>query len=189
MSSAPDQVSRLISDFFMKRISEPELLSGLGIAKEEAPSLAKDLLERAKAAQDPDAVENGVFIMYRFGYDARFANILNALATEPWHKKHEDIVFALGKIKDPSSVPVLARTAVAAHPYLEDDEAFALGVKSIYALKNIQTPEAVKVLGDLARSGNEVLADAAKGRLKDLSKNASTESVRLLAADLIAANG
>jgi hypothetical protein len=189
MSFAPDQVSRLIADLFMKRISEPEFLSELGITKENAPGLAKELLDSAKAARDPEGVENGVFLMYRFGYDPSFVGILNALATEPWHKKHEDIVFALGKLKDPSSVPALAGSATATHPYLEDDEAFALGVKSVYALKSIQTPEAIRILGDLARSGNEVVADAAKGRLKDLSRNAATETARHLAGELAAGLG
>jgi HEAT repeat protein len=91
---------------------------------------------------------------------------------------HEDIVFALGKLKDPSSTRILGETAVAKHSYLEHDEAFALGTKSIYALKNIGTPEAVRILGDLARNPNEALRKAALGRLKDIAKNGSTEAVR-----------
>lgn len=182
MSPDPEVDPQLILDLLLDRITESEFLAITGLEKESIPALSKSILARALAENDPDAVESGLFLMFRFGRDPSSLDLLNALALESWHKRHEDIVFELGKIKDPSSVPVLAQTAVANHKYLENDEAFALGSKSIYALRNIGTPEAVEVLAGLARSPNEILRKTAIGRLKDLAAKHPSESIRRLAA-------
>jgi HEAT repeat protein len=113
--------------------------------------------------------------------------VYNALALEPWHFRHEDIVFALGLIKDPSSVPVLPQTALAKHPYLENDEFFALGSKSIYALENIQTPEAIRVMGELAKNENEVIREIARKRLNAIAENGLTEANKAAAKAILEA--
>ncbi len=183
MPSDPEVDMQSILDLLLNKITESEFLVKTGLEKESIPALSKKILTRALAEKDADAVESGMFLMARFGYAGQdFLNVLNTLALEPWHQRHEDIVFQLGKIKDPSSVPVLAQTAIANHKYLENDEAFALGSKSIYALRNIGTPEAVDVLSDLARSPNEILRKTASGRLKDLATKHPSESIRSLAA-------
>lgn len=182
MPSDPEVDMQLILDLLLNRITESDFLATTGLEKESIPALSKKILARALAEKDADAVESGLFLMFRFGYDLSFLDLLNTLALEPWHQEHEDIVFELGKIKDPSSVPVLAQTAVAKHKYLENDDAFALGSKSIYALRNIGTPEAVAVLADLACSPNEILRKTAIGRLKDLATKNPSESIRSLAA-------
>lgn len=183
MPSDPEVDPKLIMDLLLDRIPESEFLAKSGLEKESIPALSKKILTRALAEKDPDAADSGMFLLFRFGYGGQdFLSIFNALALEPWHREHEDIVFELGMIKDPSSVPVLAQTAVAKHKYLENDDAFALGSKSIYALRNIGTPEAVEVLADLARSPNEILRKTAIGRLKDLATKNPSESIRSLAA-------
>jgi HEAT repeat protein len=184
MPSVPDETQRQILDLLLKRIPEEEFLSRLGLPKDGVSPFANSVLRSALEEKDPDAVDAGISLMYHFGYDTSFLDALNALAVEPWHKRHEDIVFALGKLKAPSSIPALAQSAQARYAYLEDDEAFALGSKSIFALRNIGTPEAIRIIGDLARSDNEVLRKTAIGRLKDLAKNAATEECRSLAAAL-----
>jgi hypothetical protein len=100
------------------------------------------------------------------------------LALEPWHFQHEDIVFDLGLLKDPSSVDVLKKTALAKHPYLENDEFFVLGTHSIHALENIQTPEAIGAIGELAKNDNEILSKRAIERLKNIVAKGETESAK-----------
>jgi len=171
--SDPDQ--KLILDFIAKRIPEEDFLRRLEFRSEPGLPLPLSLLQRALLEKDADAVEFGSMLMYRLGITPDYLSILNALAEEPWHRTHEDIVFALGKIQDPASVDTLSRTAVAKYPYLDYDEAFALGTKSIYALWRIRTAEAVAKLGVLARNENEVLRTTARERLADLAEKGAPE--------------
>jgi HEAT repeat protein len=185
MPSAPENQKQLFSDLFFERISEDEFLEKFQKTRENISPAILEMLNYGLKEKASDAVEDAIPLMYRFGISKEYLEVLNSLAEEPWHHRHEDVVFALGKIKDPSSVDILARTAVAKHPYLEDDEAFALGTKSIYALKNIQTPEAIEKLGQLARNENDVLRTTAIGRLKDIAKKGESETARAVAQSVL----
>lgn len=173
MSSDHDKRWKLLSDLFFGRISEEDFLHEFGATKETIGSVILGMLKQGLDNRQGDVIEEAIPLMYHFGITKDYLGILNVLALEPWHRKHEDIVFALGKLKDPSSVDVLARTAEAKHPYLEDDEAFALGTKSIHALRNIQTPEAMKKLGALARYENEILRKTALRLLTQVAEAGS----------------
>lgn len=176
MNYAPSDKTKLVYALMGKRISEEQFFREFPATRENIHALITEMLERGLAEKNPDLIESAIPLAYRYGISKDFLHSLNALAREPWHFRHEDIVFALGKIKDPSSVEVLSDTAVAAHPYLENDEFFALGSKSIYALENIQTPEAIKILGGLARNENEILRATARKRLEVISKNPESAS-------------
>lgn len=183
MSSVPDKrQKKLILDFSLKRISENQFFQEYPSSREKIGSLTQSMLWDALNQKDADGVSFGVLLMYHFGITKDFLEVLKILAEEPWHQTHEDIVFALGKLKDPSSIEILSRTAVAVHPYLDIDEAFALGTKSIYALEKIQTPEAIQKLGDLAKSENEILRKAAITCLKYIMEKGETETLRAAAA-------
>jgi hypothetical protein len=75
--------------------------------------------------KNADVIESAVPLMYKFGISKDYLNALNALALEPWHHKHEDIVFALGKLKDPSSTDVLYKTSTAHHAYLDVQDRYS----------------------------------------------------------------
>lgn len=185
MPSVPENQKQLFRDLFFKRISEDVFLEKFQKTRKSIGPAILELLERGLVEKDSDAVEAAMPLMYRFGISRDYLDVLNSLAEEPWHRKHEDVVFALGKIKDTSSVDILSRTAITNHPYLEDDEASALGTKSIYALKNIQTPEAIAKLGQLARNENDVLKTTAIGRLKDIAKKGDSESTKSAAPSIL----
>jgi len=163
-------MSALFSDLFLKRISEEKFLEEFHATRETIGGRILDMLEKGLLEKDRHSIESAIPLMYHFGISREYLGHLNALALEPWHGRHEDVVFALGKLKDPSSTDVLSATAIAEYPYLEDDEAFALGTKSIYALENIGTPEAIRKIGELAKSENAILKATAINRLKNTVK-------------------
>lgn len=185
MSFVPERDRKLILDLMLGRTPEDGFLREYGARREEMPAKSLEMLRRALAEKDPQGVEFGKLLMFKFGFSKEFLDILNQLAEAPWHTRHEDVVSALADLKDPSSVEILARTAVASHPYLEFDKAFALGTKSIYALWGIQTPEAVAKLGELARNKNRVLKSTAKDRLKDIAKKGTSESAKAAAKQML----
>ncbi len=175
MSYVPSRQTKLVFDLMHKKISEEQFFKEFPASKENIKTVILDLLKRGLRGKDPDPVHCATPLAYRYGISREYLDLFNSLALEPWHFRHEDIVFALGKLKDPTSVEVLAKTALARHPYLEDDEFFVLGTKSIHALENIQTPEAIRVLGELAMNENEVLRTRAIERLRNLVKNGESE--------------
>ena len=91
------------------------------------------------------------------------------LSEASWHFKHEDIVSTLDYLGDNRSVEALYAAALAKFDYLNFDEAYALAVKAIYALRNIGSPEAIEKLKILSESNNEVIAHNATKRLKEIT--------------------
>lgn len=185
MPSAPENLHELVWDLFSKRISKDDFPAAIHATLENMPSVISQLFAQGIQEKNPELIGSASILMYTYGIDGIYLEHLNALANETWHRNHEDIVFALGKIKDPSSVEPLSKSALVQHPYLENDDAYALGSKCIYALKNIQTPEAIHVLGDLARNENEILRTTAIGRLEDIAKKGESEAARTLAQTLL----
>lgn len=181
MSYVPNEKTKLVYALMAKRIPEEQFFRDFPATRESIHEVILSLLERGLDEKDVDSIEQAIPLAYRYGLSKDFLSALNALAVEPWHYRHEDIVFALGKLKDPSSVPILARTAEARHPYLEEDEFFALGSKSIYALENIGTVDAVRVLGILAESPNDVLRNTARKRLKNITESGEREDAKAAA--------
>ncbi|HKP96265.1 MAG TPA: hypothetical protein VJ385_10945 [Fibrobacteria bacterium] len=181
MSFLAESQRKLILDLLLKRIPEERFFSDYPADPRSIHSLILGMLQRGLAEKDADAVDLGLMLMHRYGVSKDYLEVLHALALEPWHTSHENVVSGLAKIKDPSSVDVLARTAVAHHAYKEWDKAFALGTKSIYGLWEIQTPEAVAKLGELIGNKNRVLKSTAKELLQDIAKEGNSESARAAA--------
>jgi hypothetical protein len=186
MTYTPSEKTKLVYALLNKKLTEDDFFRQFPGSKENVHDIISELLHRGLAERNPDYVEMAVPLAYRYGISKDFLEVFNILALEPWHFRHEDIVFALGKLKDPSSVDVLAKTVHAKHPYLENDEFFALGSKSIYALENIGTQEAVRVIGTLADDENEILRTTSRKRLKNISEKGLSDASKNAAIAILA---
>ncbi len=185
MSYVPSRKTKLVYDLMNKRISEEQFFLEFPAVREKIGMVILDLLECGLAEKNADLIESAIPLAYRYGLSNEYLGAFNILALVPWHFRHEDVVFALGLLKDPTSIEVLAKTALAKHPYLENDEFFALGSKSIYVLRNIGTSEAIQKIGELARNENEVLKSTAIGRLKEIANKGESDALRAEAQSLL----
>jgi hypothetical protein len=182
-----DSDKKFIMDFLLKKIPEPDFLAGFNATPETVRSRVVQMLQRCLDEKDVDAAQYGLLLTHRFGFDISFLNVLNELAEAPWHTAHENAVSALAKLKDPSSVPVLARVAVVHYPYKSWDKAFALNTKAIHGLWAIGNEDAIRALGDLTKNENRVIKSTAKELLRDLVKNSSSPGAKSLAKDMLKA--
>jgi hypothetical protein len=175
-----ERQKELIFSFALGNMSEAELLREFPWSSEEKASLGIVVLDFALSHRDADAVEAGLVLADLFGMDGRHIPILERLAGEDWHRQHEDIVFALGKLASPTSVEVIYEAARSRNPYLQEyDDSFELRSKCIHALGNIGTVGAVRRLERL----HELLEDSqlqAKivRRLRELASDGASEEVR-----------
>jgi hypothetical protein len=122
-------------------------------------------LVTATQSGDADAVDNAFMQAFQVGMTAEFVPVLIDLLGKPWHCKHEDIVSALQRLKDPRAVDSLYHAALISHAYLDYDEFFGLARKCTWALADIGTVEAQSRLKSLAQSENAQIAQYAQKRL------------------------
>jgi hypothetical protein len=170
MSSVSERECQLILALLTGRIPEDEFYRELPCKPDEASEHGFAMLRRAVEERDPVGVEFGLYLGHRFGISQKYLDVLLVLAGENWHERHEDVIDGLAKLGSPESVDAFYRAALVKHPYLEYDEAYALGVKCIYALGKIQSMEAVVRLGELLRSGNSVLESEAGAQLARIKR-------------------
>jgi len=170
----------LIFAFALGEVSEVDFLRAFPWPAAEKTSLGLAVLEFALSHQDADAVEAGIVLGNSFGMDGRYVGMLERLATQDWHKKHEDIVFALSKLASPTSVEAISEAARSRHAYLEEyDDSFELRSKSIHALGKIGTPKAVRELGRLHQIfENSALREKIVRRFQDLASDGASEETR-----------
>ncbi len=83
-----------------------------------------------------------------------------------WHRRHEDVASALGRLRSPASVGALVYLARWVPAYLEFDDARALAVKAIWALGGIGGEAAHEALRSLAGSECGVVAENAVAQLQ-----------------------
>ena len=127
--------------------------------------LALKALVAAAQSDDPDTVEYALIQALQAGITVEYTPILIELLSMPWHRKHEDIVSALQRLKDPRAVDSLYRATLVSHAYLDYDEFFGLARKCTWALADIGTVEAQSRLKSLAQSANAQIAQYAQKRL------------------------
>ena len=127
--------------------------------------VALKALVAAAQSGDPDAVENALIQGFQVGITAEYVPVLIELLSTKGHRKHEDIVSALQRLKDPRAVDSLYRAALVSHAYLDYDEFFGLARKCTWALADIGTVEAQSRLKSLAQSENAQIAQYAQKRL------------------------
>lgn len=76
------------------------------------------------------------------------------------HQRHEDIVFDLGLLGNPSAIPAIVKAVTAPFPYLEQwGNLHAFQRKCAYALTRIGTLESREVLEQLARHSDNHLRE------------------------------
>lgn len=143
----------------MKKTIEPEVfLDEFTVDISSNPTYIRELLEKAFIDQEAYDVEFLLTAIFKFNlFNEDHINILCKLMNESWHFQHENIASIFQKMKSESTIDSLYKTALAKFEYLEYDEAFALAVKCIWALGNINTPEARVKLEMLAQSEKEVI--------------------------------
>lgn len=175
MSVVGERERRLILDLLLKRISEDEFYRSYPLARGEASHAGQVMLARALKERDAAGAEFGLYLGARFGITDEYLDVLLELATAPWHERHEDIVDALAILKSPKSVDTLVRAATTSYPYRDYDQFNSLGVKCVYALAKIGTPEAVAGLRKLKNSGDPNVAREAGRHLRRIDGIADEE--------------
>lgn len=122
-------------------------------------------LRSAMDSEDGVGVELALYQAYSAGLTPPLAPALIELIGATYHRRHEDVAFALQQLRPREAVQALHRAALDRHEYLEYDEHFGLARKCTWALADIGTPEAKAALVDLASADNEVIAGYAQKRL------------------------
>ncbi|MHB8065639.1 MAG: hypothetical protein ACYDG2_23975 [Ruminiclostridium sp.] len=130
------------------------------------PRYICELLETALFEHEANDVEYLLTAIFHFKlFIEDYVDILCKLISETWHFQHENIASIFQKIKSPKTVECLYKTALTQFEYLEFDDAFALAVKCIWALGDINTTESREKLILLTQSENEIIKDNATNQL------------------------
>lgn len=116
-------------------------------------------------AMDADQVERVLNECFRSGFTCEYVPALVQLLGTAWHFRHEDVVSALQRLKDPRAVDGLYQEALVSYEYLNYDEFFGFARKCTWALADIGTPEAKAKLQLLAQVNNIMVAGYAQRRL------------------------
>ena len=114
-------------------------------------------LEETRSEQNWYLFEGFVNVAYRRPDIRQAPALCSALALRSGEVNNEDIVDALGEVRDPASIDCLA-AVIRWEP--DWDEFRGLAVKCVWALAAIGTPEAWAVLDEAAATGPEVVREA-----------------------------
>jgi hypothetical protein len=160
------QERQLILDLTIHGLSQEEFLRRFRPAAAHGTKLSLELLEEAYREKNPEDVEYALMVGFTFGFSTEYLEILRRLSEADWHFKHEDVVTALGQLRDKRAVDSLYRSALKLHPYLDFDETRALAVKAIWALGQIPDISADVKLQLLAQSDEKILRNEALNQLR-----------------------
>jgi HEAT repeat protein len=141
-----------------------EVLAHFG--ESDGGALAFRLLRNAMERRDADDVEMALIV--KAAADAsgeEFLEPLIELSRADWHRRHEDVVSMLGKLRSPKTVPALVEATRWVPEYLDFDECRALAVKAIWALGGIPGAEAREALEGLRDAENEIIRENAVKQL------------------------
>lgn len=126
----------------------------------------KQLLEVAFEEKEADDIDYLVYVVFALNLVTdEYINLLIKLMYAPWHYTHEDIATIFQSFKFPQTIKCLYDTALTQFEYLEFDDSFALAVKCIWALGEINTVESKEKLTLLAKSENEIIKENAINQL------------------------
>lgn len=129
--------------------------------KEETLSLLKDNLSN----KDAEGLSCTLAIICNDGADSDYTDTLLLLLDEKWHISEEDIVSVLELIKDPNSIDKLYDVAINVPDY---DEMRALAKKCMWALRAINTPEAIEKLKLLQNSDDPIISENATFQIENI---------------------
>jgi len=114
---------------------------------------------------------------YSWGFTQDHVSELVALAGEQWHREHEDVVFTLGLLEDPTAVNAVFNVTRAIPDYLRGyDGARVLVKNSIHALGCIPGEMAIRKLKELAKCDTGYVRENAERQLEHRGR-ASASSV------------
>jgi len=149
-----------------KEINKDQFLKLLNVDILTISNHIRKLLEIAFEEKESDDINYLMYVVYAFNLVTdSYVDILIKLMYSSWHCTHEDIATIFQSFRFPQTVECLYETALTQFEYLEYDEAFALAVKCIWALGDINTPESKDKLKLLAQSENEIIKENAINQL------------------------
>lgn len=160
-------VERELLHKLMSRAITPDIfLKEFTVDVSKNPLYVRELLEKAYLEHEANDVEYLLIALFRFQlFIEDYIDILCKLMIETWHYQHENIASIFQKIKSPRTIECLYKTALTQFEYLEFDEAYALAVKCIWALGEINTIESREKLNLLLQSENEIIKENATNQL------------------------
>lgn len=86
-----------------------------------------------------------------------------ALSLQAPEVPNEDALEALADIADPATLDLLKKIALTEHDW---DEFNQIGVKAVWAIAAIETPQATAALAEIAQRGDEYVQHWAESKLK-----------------------
>lgn len=128
----------------------------------DGQQLGLDLLREALRRRDEQDTEMALIVCFTFGFTSDHLQPLLELSAADWHKKHEDVVWALRGLHTPAAVPAFVHATRWIPDYLDFDENRALARKAIHALGTTPGHEAEQALTELTQSDDELLRDTAE---------------------------
>jgi len=157
----------IVKKLMRKSISKVDFLQEFTVDVTHNPSYVIKLLEEAYSKQAANEVEYSLFIGFSFNlFSKDFVGILCKLIASHWHFQHENIAMIFQRLKSPDSIDYLYQAALTQFHYLDFDEAYALAVKCIWALGDINTEDSRRKLELLTDSENEIISDNAAKQLE-----------------------
>lgn len=137
-----------------------DILRHFGV--EDGKQLGLDLLESAVARRDSGDLEGALIVASCFGIDTDHFDIYLRLATEEWHRVHEDITFQLGLFGDPRAIDALVRLCDWVPDHLAWDDNRALASKAVHALARIPGDDAERALRSVLSSEDPIVRAMAR---------------------------
>lgn len=128
--------------------------------------LGLTLLNDAIKRRDGLDVEMALIVSSTFGFTESHLDPLIQLCSAEWHQKHEDVVSALGQLRNPSAVGALYATTEWVPDYLDFDESRALARKAIWVIGKTPGDEAEATLKRLLESDDEIIREEAERQLR-----------------------
>lgn len=161
-----NEEKKIIMDFMLKNITKEDFLKLYPIDIKNNNTYILEALEDAYQKKNAEDVEYALLLGFSFGLSKNHVPILIKLLSVDWHYKHEDIAQLLQNFKDPRSIECLYKAALARYSYLDYDDSYALAVKCIWALGDINTEQSKAKLKLLSQSTISTVKKAAKQQLE-----------------------
>lgn len=162
-----EQQSKLIRGLFHgfggPELSKEEFLQQWGCS--DGFQLGLDLLCDAARREDADQVEDALAVCFTFGFGPEHFPVLIELSDARWHRRHEDVIWALDSYQSPDAVEAFKTATTWIPDYLDYDESRALARKAIWALGKMDNPEGWAALEELAAGEDLLVTEAAQEQL------------------------
>lgn len=158
---------QLIGDLMDDSISEEQFLKGFTVDINGNPDYIRKLLYCAYEEENADDVDDILFVIFTFNLITEdYVDLLCRLMNASWHHSHEDIATIFQAFMFPQVTDSLYQAALTQFEYLKFDKSYALAVKCIWALGDINTSESRKKLELLSELDNEIIKKNALRQLE-----------------------